>query len=152
MRDWASTLFPTSYDGVPFWVETETAEGGRRLVIHEIAGSDVAVIEDFGGSSGLYSVTAYTIGDTADIACAALIAALSAGGQGLVILPADGPVMVWPRDWRRSREKDREGHFAIEITFVAPTSLTGYALAIGMIANAFAAGLGAAASALGRAF
>lgn len=151
-RDWATTLFRTSYNGVPFWVESEAAEGGRRLVIHEIAGSDQSSIEDFGAVTGQYSVTAYTVGDTADVACAALIAALSAGGSGVVVLPVDGAVNVWPQRWTRNRAKDRMGFFAIDITLVAASQPGGYALGIGMIASAFATGLSAAASTLGKAF
>lgn len=151
-RDWATTLFPASYNGVPFWVEAETGEGGRRLVKHKMAGSDDIKIEDFGSEGSGFSITAYTIGDNADTASAALIAALDQGGPGVLVLPADGVKTVYPERWTRQRSRDRMGYFALEITVSVDSTGGGYALGIGMIANAFGAGIAAAAVAFGGAF
>lgn len=151
-RDWATTLFRTSYNGVPFWVEADDLSGGRRLVKHQVAGSDDVRIEDFGGLPSEFSITAYTVGDAADVECLALVSALEAGGSGIMLMAADGPVVVWPERWRRNRARDRMGYFALDISVTRGSVAGGYALGIGMIASAFAAGLTAATSALGSAF
>ena len=151
-RDWATTLFPSSFAGVPFWVEADDIAGRKRLVIHDVAGSDRAAKENFGLSPDTFTITAYTVGDTADMACAALVAALKTNDSGIMIMPAEGPVVVWPEQWRRSRSRDRMGYFALDISFVGDDPAAGYSLDLSAIASAFASGLVAASAAFGSTF
>ncbi len=110
------------------------------------------MIEDFGGLPSEFSITAYTVGDAADIECLALVSALEAGGSGIMLMAADGycyrlagALAAQPRP--RPHGLFRPRHFRNTRSVRG-----GYALGIGMIASAFAAGLSSAATALGKAF
>ena len=118
MRDWRKTLYPAAFRGVPFHVEIEDGQGGRRLSISPIAYAESSVIEDMGRKAGTWQITAYTVGDAADLAAKALIAALDAKGPGLAVLPMIGPRMARVDSWGFSRAKYRHGYVAIDIALV----------------------------------
>ena len=71
-RDWLNSLWPASYKGVPFQVDSDSEKGGRRKAVHQFPGRDDYFIEDLGGDKREFSVTAYLASDTADIDAAAL--------------------------------------------------------------------------------
>ncbi|MER8667631.1 DNA circularization N-terminal domain-containing protein [Mesorhizobium sp. M1156] len=118
MRDWLKAFRPASFRGVPFFVEAEEAEGGRRVAISPIAYSDLHVTEDMGGDVRRFSLSAYVAGDVADAAARNFTAALNAPGAATLVLPMGGPVLVRVPRWSLSRERGRAGYVGFEIEFV----------------------------------
>jgi prophage DNA circulation protein len=152
MRDWTKTLMAASCDGVAFWVDSEERSGGRRLAVHETAGGEASIIEDMGAATGTINVTAYLCGDLADFQANALIAVMGQAGPRFLTLPIDGFLMAWPQDFRRSREKDRMGYIAVDLTFLLESGDVGGVLSLGSVLSAFAGGVGLAAVAFGGLF
>jgi prophage DNA circulation protein len=125
MRDWTATLYPASYMGVPFWVERDTREGGRRVAIHEFPHNDVPFNEDMGDGPRVYRVTGYIVGDAADADSDALETALSTQGPGTLVLPDLGPIQARAqRPWSRSRSRDELGKVTFELSFVREGAAT----------------------------
>src|SRR3712207_727954 len=95
MRDWTKTLRPASFRGVPFHVESEgLAGGGRHVAVHEYVRSEEIQTEDMGRKATRYRVTAYIANEIADMHAAALVAALTQPGPGMLMLPILVPVEV----------------------------------------------------------
>lgn len=148
MRDWTKTLRAASFRGVSFHVENDDASGGRRKAIHEFAGGENSVIEDQGRRTRMFDVRAYLTGDNADSRAHALSSALDAYGPGMLVLPIDGALSVDVIEWRRSRERDRGGYIAFDIS-VAMAGASGAAgLSLGDVKAVFSGALAAALPAL----
>jgi prophage DNA circulation protein len=120
MRDWTKTLRPASFRGVPFKVETEgLAGGGRHVAVHEHVRSEEILTEDMGRKATRYRVTAYIANDLADIHGAALVAALTQPGSGMLMLPMLGPVDVMiSGDISTNHSKDRLGYIGFDFEAV----------------------------------
>lgn len=118
MRDWSSAFWPASYKGVPFRVEKEDLDGGRRIATHEFPYRDDPLHQDLGSAAARWEVTAYLASEAADTEAAALVAVLDTEGPGPLVLPIDGPVLARAHKWRRSREKDKAGYIAWSLTFL----------------------------------
>jgi prophage DNA circulation protein len=120
MRDWTKTLRPASFRGVPFKVETEgLAGGGRHVAVHEYVRSEEIQTEDMGRKANRYRVTAYIANDLADVHGAALVAALTQPGSGMLMLPMLGPVEVRiSGDISTNHSKDRLGYVGFDFEAV----------------------------------
>jgi len=135
-RDWTQTLFPASYGGSPFWVESDAEEGGRRIAVHEFPHNDVPFLEDMGDGPKRYRVTGYLVGDTADSDSHAVARMLSVEGAATLVLPIYGPFPARAvQPWTRRRDRDRAGYIAFEMTFIREGLATysasaGYSLAL----------------------
>lgn len=121
-RDWTRAFRHASFRGVPFYVEDEDAQGGRRLAVSPIAVSETVIVEDMGRIPRLSPVTAYVGGDAADAQALALTAALDLPGPGLLVLPMAGPGLASVLEWARNRNRDRNGYVAFDIAFHEPAS------------------------------
>jgi prophage DNA circulation protein len=152
MRDWRKTLLPASFRGVPFHVQGEDLSGGRRLAKHELAGGEATLVEDIGRSTKTHDVTAYLIGDTADVKALALQAACDTAGPGMLVMPMDGGRMAHAEGFRRSREKDKAGYVAFDVAFIPVGSLPVASLSVGDVSAAVATGFAVAASAFASLF
>lgn len=152
MRNWLKTLLPASFRGVPFHVETDDVHGGRRLVIHEYAGSESALIEDMGRLTSNFSVTAYVIGDLADIRSTALLRACSQPGPGFLMLPIGGGMSAHLEEFTRTRERDRLGYISFDMRFVPASETAGSVLSLGDISAVFSGGIATAALGLAGLF
>lgn len=117
-RDWTLTLWPASYKGVPFLVDRDGEEGGRRIVSHEFPMRDDPYNEDLGEKKRTFAVGAYIASDSADAEAAALTAICATRGAGLLVLPTHGQITARCTDFRRSRDKDRAGFIAYTLEFV----------------------------------
>lgn len=120
MRDWTKTLRPASFRGVPFKVETEgLAGGGRHVAVHEYVRSEEIQTEDMGRKANRYRVTAYIANDLADVHGAALVAALTTPGPGILMLPMLGPLEVRiSGDISSNHSKDRLGYVGFDFEAV----------------------------------
>lgn len=84
---WRESYQPASFRGVPFYVASHSAAGGRRAVTHEFPGRDVPYTEDLGRQARTWTVEAYVIGDDYHTARDRLIEALEAAGPGELVHP-----------------------------------------------------------------
>jgi prophage DNA circulation protein len=117
---WIDDLDDASFRGVAFQVEKLTLRGGRRLANHQYPKRDKPKSEDLGSKQRQYTFTAYVIGtdgvfDMRD----QLIAALDAGGSGLLIHPTYGQLQVMPDDWTLSEDLVKEQNICrFQLTFL----------------------------------
>ncbi len=148
------TLRQASFRGVPFYVEKESPDGmGRQVPVHEYVSGETHDTEDLGRKAGRFKITAYLAEAEGLALQSALIAACTAKGPGLLVLPVFGTRMVRCTDLSASHERQKVGYVGFEITFVdlggqfagfggTPAGLQALAL-IGQIAGLFAAALAA---------
>jgi prophage DNA circulation protein len=119
MRDWTATLWPASFKGVPFWVERDHADTGRRVSTTSFPGSDDPFNEDLGRKARYIEITGYFIGDVSDVEMTALEAACDTGsGPGVLVMPAQGPIAARCETIKRDRMRDKMGRFGFEAKFV----------------------------------
>lgn len=118
MRDWSSTLWDASYKGVPFLVERDREDGGRRLGVHDFVGREDPYVEDMGGARRMFEVTGYVASDEADAEIAAVLGVLGSVGAGLLVRPLGGPVLVRCEKFGRTHELDRLGYVAFTASFI----------------------------------
>ena len=152
IRDWRKTLRPASFRGVPFYVESEDLNGGRRLALHEYAGGEATKIEDLGKATKKQDVTAYLLSDTADLKAKALQAACDLAGPGMLVMPLDGGFMAYAQGFRRAYHRDKLGYIGFDVTFIPDGVLPVAGLSIGDVSAAVSVGISAAASAFSGLF
>ncbi|SHO65812.1 Mu-like prophage DNA circulation protein [Pseudoxanthobacter soli DSM 19599] len=111
-------LWPSVFNGVPFWCDSEGMETGRRLAIYEFPGRDVGFVEDLGARQPRFRVTGYLSGLGAEGASTGLISLFAGVGPAILLLPAAGPVSVYCERAVRNRSLDRIGWAAFELDFV----------------------------------
>lgn len=135
-RNWLKTTWPASFRGVPFEVERDDEEGGRRIVQHEFPMRDMPFNEDLGEAKREYDVTAYVAADDVEDRAAALIAACAARGPATLVLPMHGSLTARCLTFKRNREKDKTGKIAFALKLIregAPSSLISFNLLSNMI-------------------
>lgn len=118
-RDWLGTQLPPSYMGIPFEVNQDVAEGGRRIYTHEYASAEFWNNEDLGRDKRTMNVTGFVDGDDADLRAEALFDACSAEGPGLLVLPLSPPMMARCDKVSRTFQKDGQGRFTFSMQFIA---------------------------------
>lgn len=149
MRNWMKTLRPASFRGVPFHVEGDGPEVGRRVAVHEISGGEAPVTQDMGRRAVSTTVTAYVTGDAADLRGLALEAACAAPEASLLVLPMDAPRGMRCIGCRRSRRTAEMGIVMYILEFVeAGGGGAATPGGLGALRTVFATGLAAAVSAL----
>lgn len=116
--DWKSALRGASFRGVSFWVESDDAEYGRRLVVHEFPNRDAPFTEDMGEKAKHYHVNAYLAGDDVIGLKDDLVTACRKRGPGTLVLPTDGSVTVRCKSCKRSHHLDRMGYIGFSLEFV----------------------------------
>lgn len=128
---------PASFRGVPFHVAAPETSGGRRTRSLEFPLRDKPATEDMGRKAHRFRVEAVVLGDDYMAKRDALLDALDAQGDGVLVHPYYGSRTVAVQEWR-SRESVRRGGMAvISIDFVeggpvelpAETADTGWAVA-----------------------
>lgn len=118
MRDWEASLWPASYMGVPFWVEKDDEDGGRRLHRVEFPNRDDPYIEDLGAAAVDYTVKAYLAGDTSDTDSTALVQMFVTQGPAPLVLPIQGMLNARLHKYKRQRERDKMGLVSFDLTFM----------------------------------
>ena len=138
-RDWTSTLWPASFNGVPFYVQRADRAGRRRLVVHEFPFRDEPLIQDMGSGAGKIMVEAYQLSDSADSQAKGLESALGAGGRGMLVLPDIGMVMARAEEWKPVYDMEKLGYIGWSITFVRDSGAGGISSLFYQVAEIFAA-------------
>lgn len=118
MFDPTATLWPASYKGVPFRVEQDSIDDGRRLAVHQFPHRDDPFVEDMGRKAGSFEITAYVVGEGSTAAAGALKSLTLRKGAGPLVLPLDGVVTAHLQDVKRAWAKDKLGFVAFTLSFV----------------------------------
>lgn len=113
------TLYPASFRGVSFWVESDKEDYGRRVAIHEYPMRDDPYHEDLGEKAQKFSVTGYVAGDNVTALKEAIVAACREKGAALLQLPAKQAFEARCLNISVTRHKDEQGFFKLQMDFVA---------------------------------
>ena len=87
-------LHPASFRGIPFLVDADDIQAGRRLQIHEFPKRDKAFAEDMGRSTREINLTAWVAGDEFMASRNQLLEALEKAGPGTLVHPWYGQLNV----------------------------------------------------------
>lgn len=115
---WQERLLGASWRGVAFLTERHEATAGQRLVVHELPGRNVPVVEDLGAKAGSWRVTAYFLGADYDVARDRLLAALAVPGADWLQHPWLGRLWVRAQDWSTTESNESGGLATVSVTFV----------------------------------
>lgn len=115
---WRDRYQSASFRGVPFRVEDHGAGGGRRVVIHEFAGTDRRLVQDLGRATETLALRGYVVGPDYDIARDALLEALGQPGPGELVHPYLGTIQVQVLGYEVSERAQDGGIAAFALQFV----------------------------------
>jgi len=106
-----------SFRGAKFWVEQDTVNTGRRLVVHEFPKRDLPYVEDMGRSANTVDITAYVCSDNAGGEASALRSACERLGPSTLQLPLER-LTAHCESCSREFAKDKLGYVAFKLKFV----------------------------------
>lgn len=152
MRDWQATQLQASFKGVPFDVDGDSKEGGRRVVVHEYPDREFWDVEDLGRKAQYVSVRGYVTGDGADALCQTLYETCSAQGAGLLVLPLRPPVQAHCVFVYSTFVADTMGRFNVDMEFVMTSGRKGGVWPDLLLAGAAGRAAQAAIEAAGKLF
>lgn len=126
MRNWPKTIPGASFKGFSFHVEDEgIGESGRLVALHPYAKAETHGTEDMGRKARNYHVTAYIVGDDADVQAQAFVERCSTPGPGLLVMPITDAVMVHCIGCSTNNRKSEMGKVAFDLKFVEQGSPAG---------------------------
>jgi prophage DNA circulation protein len=91
---WRDRLQPASFRGVPFSVDTDGLETGRRVQVHEYPQRDAPYVEDLGRKARRYDICGWLIGDDYMDQRDRLQQAVESAGKGELVHPQYGRIQV----------------------------------------------------------
>lgn len=119
MATWREQLQPASFRGVPFHWRQISGPVGRKTARHDYPGRDDCYIEDLGKLPREFNVEAYVLGAEYMAARDKLINALELPGEGELIHPTHGRIMVKLKEPGSVSESTDEGGMArFSLTFI----------------------------------
>jgi prophage DNA circulation protein len=114
---WRQSLKPASFRNVQFLVDISAQGGGRRGVLHEYPKRDTPYWEDMGRRARHHPVQGYLIGSNYLPQRDQLIAALDAAGNGMLVHPLLGAMVVGCDHWTCQESRERGGYCTFEMAF-----------------------------------
>lgn len=119
MRNWPKTIPGASFKGFPFQVEDEgVGESGRLVALHPFSKAETHGTEDMGRKARQYHVTAYIVGDDADVRAMAFVERCSTPGPGLLVLPITDSTMAHCVACGTNNRKSEMGKVAFDLKFL----------------------------------
>jgi prophage DNA circulation protein len=109
---------PASFRGVPFQVRSHDIRGGRRTRSLEFPLRDKPATEDMGRKAHRFRVEAFVLGEDYMDARNALLDALDAYGDGVLVHPYYGSRTVAVQEWHVREMTRRGGMAVVSIEFV----------------------------------
>ena len=97
---WQDGLLPASFRGIPFFIDSHDAVGGRSAVNHEPPDRESSFAEDMGKMHDGYKITGHLIGDNYFFIRDALIRAMEEKDPGILIHPYLGLIDVQPGKYK----------------------------------------------------
>lgn len=119
---WLDELRDATFRGVPFEVESDKGNGGRRASVTEFPKRDRPQIDDMGARAPSFNIEAFVIGDDCIAKRDALLAALNKAGPGELVHPTLGELRVQVGDVDWSFSTRMGGMFTFSIQFYDATS------------------------------
>lgn len=118
MTTWRDELYPASFRGVPFHVDSDSMPVGRRTQVHEYPQRDKPLVEDLGRVTREIKMAAFVIGEDFLIKRDALLNALDKPGTGELIHPWYGRLMVTATGCSVGHERREGGMARFDLVFV----------------------------------
>jgi prophage DNA circulation protein len=110
-------MYPGSFRGVPFLVESESREGGKKVAIHEFVNSDNRFTEELGKLPGIFTLEVVVHGDDAIQRRINLERVLQISGIGDLVHPVYGNIKVKSTTFNVNSNQRNIGQFRFSITF-----------------------------------
>lgn len=132
---WRDQLLPATYAGNQFHCDSNSREGGQRIITHEFPKKDLPYSETMGRHAMQFTVRGYCIVFPSDTSLPLyqrdyrvprnnLINALDAGQPALLQLPTQAPMMVVCTRYRMNEEEKLGGYCTFDMTFTEYGSTT----------------------------
>jgi prophage DNA circulation protein len=126
---WRDQMLPATFAGQQFHCESNSREGGQRIITHEFPKRDLPYSETMGRRAMEFTIRGYCIVypfNTAQplyqrdyrIPRDNLINALDAGQPGMLQLPTQAPMWVVCTRYRMNEEERFGGYCVFDMTFV----------------------------------
>lgn len=112
-----------SYRGVEFQFTRESTTQGRKIVTHEFVNSDRRIDEDLGAFPPIFTLSAFVHGEDAFAKRDKLRRALETPGQGSLIHPTRGRVLVTAKQYSISSNANSVGRIDFQLTFDATEAI-----------------------------
>ena len=125
-----------SFRGVPFNIEVESHDGGRKVAVSEYPGSDTRFVEDLGKKPGTYRIQAYVSNGPVNKGpdqlqfihqddwlhrADRLTEALDNSSEGVLVLTTTGSITVKAVTYTKSLKQVSLGRVDFNITFLVST-------------------------------
>ena len=107
-----------SFRGWPFFVDSSSVSGGRRIIVHELPLRNQPIIEDLGKKQRAYTLDGYVLGHDYTAQRDSLKTALEATGPGELIHPYYGLKNVQISDFSISETSSEGGFAKFSISFI----------------------------------
>ena len=98
MSEWRERKQGASFRGVPFWLDTDSVNVGRRTQLHEFPQRDQPFVEDLGRRTRQYKFSGFVVGDDCLSQRDRLLTALDTPGPGELVHPWFGRMTVTAGD------------------------------------------------------
>ncbi|MCK5019859.1 MAG: DNA circularization N-terminal domain-containing protein, partial [Candidatus Peribacteraceae bacterium] len=115
----AEETIQASFKGVQFFVNVETQEGGRKVVIHDYPGSDDRFVEDLGKRPSSFRLAGYVVGPHKD---KQLTARLEEGTEGILELSSFGSFKVKATTYKKTLDQKELGRVYYSMPFFVTKS------------------------------
>jgi len=118
MSEWRERKQGASFRGVPFWLDADSVNVGRRTQLHEFPQRDQPFVEDLGRRTRQYKFTAFVVGDDCLSQRDRLLIALDMPGPGELVHPWFGRMTVTAGDCEVSHARNAMGMVSFNLTFI----------------------------------
>jgi len=118
MSEWRERKQGASFRGVPFWLDADSVNVGRRTQLHEFPQRDQPFVEDLGRRTRQYKFSGFVVGDDCLSQRDRLLTALDTPGPGELIHPWFGRMTVTAGDCEVSHARNAMGQVSFSLVFI----------------------------------
>lgn len=118
MSEWRDRMQGASFRGVPFWLDGDSVNVGRRTQVHEYPQRDQPYVEDLGRRTREYKFTGFVAGDDCLAQRDKLLTALDTPGPGELVHPWFGRMTVTAGDCEVSHARNEMGVVRFSMAFI----------------------------------
>ena len=118
MSEWRERKQGASFRGVPFWLDADSVNVGRRTQLHEFPQRDQPFVEDLGRRTRQYMFTGFVVGDDCLSQRDKLLTALDTPGPGELVHPWFGRLTVTAGDCEVSHARNEMGMVRFSLVFI----------------------------------
>ena len=118
MSEWRDRRQGASFRGVPFWLDADSVNVGRRTQLHEFPQRDKPFVEDLGRRTRQYKFSGFVVGDDCLSQRDRLLTALDTPGPGELVHPWFGRLTVTAGDCEVSHARNALGQVSFSLVFI----------------------------------